>query len=168
MLCDARSSPPRLAAVVYTHDGQSFYTDMASPSELLALFQDRKDGQICGLELCAIALGLCTFAEHYDGRRLHVFSDNAGSEHSTQRGSAKAWDHNCIVHSIWHKAATHRCHMVVDRVPTKENIADLPSREQYELLHAMGTTFVAPVIDSMFWESSAWDTLHLLNVMKSK
>ena len=168
MLCDARSSPPRLAAVVYTHDGLSFYTDMAPPSKLLALFQDRKDGQICGLELCAIALGLCTFAEYYEGRRLHVFSDNAGSEHATQRGSAKAWDHNLIVHSIWYKAATQRCHMVVDRVPTKDNIADLPSREQYELLHAMGTTFVAPVLDSMFWEPSAWDTLHLSNVMKSK
>ena len=168
LLCDARGSPPRLAAVVYTHDGQSFYTDVAPPVELMKFFQDRNDGQICGLELCAIALGLCTFAEHCEGRKLHVFSDNAGSEHSTERGSAKAWDHNCIVHSIWYKAATLRCHMVVDRVPTKDNIADLPSREKYDLLHAMGTSFVEPVIDNMFWDSTAWDTVKLLSVMKSK
>jgi hypothetical protein len=58
--------------------------------------------------------------------------------------------------------------MVVDRVPTKDNIADLPSREKYDLLHAMGTSFVEPVIDNMFWDSTAWDTVKLLSVMKSK
>ena len=166
LFCDARGSPPRLAAVLYTHDGQSFYTDVAPPDRILKLFSKREDGQICGLELCAIALGLSTFADHCEGHKVRVWSDNTGSENSMRRGSARAWDHNQIVHAIWVKAAMLGCHMIVDRVPTKDNIADLPSREQYKLLELMGTQRVEPFLDSMFWDESAWDTLQLNSALR--
>jgi len=166
VFCDARSTPPRLAAVVYTHDGLSYFTDMAPPQALLSFFESRRDAQICGLELCAIALALSTFGELCQGRKVHVWSDNCGSEHATRRGSAKAWDHNHVVHALWVKAAMLRCHLWVDRVPTKVNIADLPSREEYGLLHAMGTIFVEPVLDEMFWNSSAWDTVALQGALQ--
>ena len=68
-----------------------------------------------------------------------------------------------MVHSIWVKAAALRCHLRIDRVPTKDNIADLPSREEYRLLTAMGTVFVEPVLDEMFWTKKAWDTAKLLS-----
>ena len=110
--------------------------------------------------------GLSTFGHHCEGHKLHVWSDNKGSEHATRRGSAKAWDHNHVVHALWVKAAMLRCHMVVDRVPTKVNIADLPSREEYWLLHQMQTLRVEPVIDAMFWSSDAWDTLPLRGALR--
>ena len=132
----------------------------------MKLFSKREDGQICGLELCAIALGLSTFADHCEGHKVRVWSDNTGSENSTRRGSARAWDHNQIVHAIWVKAAMLGCHMIVDRVPTKDNIADLPSREQYKLLELMGTQRVEPFLDSMFWDESAWDTLQLNSALR--
>ena len=166
LFCDARGSPPRLAAVLYTHDGRSFYTDVAPPDCILKLFSKREDGQICGLELCAIALGLSTFADHCEGQKVRVWSDNTGSENSTRRGSARAWDHNQLVHAIWVKAAMLGCHMIVDRVPTKDNIADLPSREQYTLLELMGTVRVEPFLDSMFWDEKAWDTLQLQSALR--
>ena len=166
VFCDARSTPPRLAAVVYAPDGQSYYTDMEPPQVLLDFFEDRRDAQICGLELCAIALALSTFGEFCEGRKVHVWSDNCGSEHATRRGSAKAWDHNHIVHALWVKAAMLRCHLWVDRVPTKVNISDLPSREEYGLLHAMNTKFVEPVLDEMFWSHQAWDTVALKGALQ--
>ena len=51
-------------------------------------------------------------------------------------------------------------------VPTKDNIADLPSREQYKLLELMGTQRVEPFLDSMFWDESAWDTLQLNSALR--
>ena len=161
LFCDARGTPPRLAAVIYTHDGESFFTDMVPPQQLLDFFLDRRDSQICGLELCAMALGLCTFSRQCYGQKLHVWSDKCGSENATKRGSAKAWDHNHVVHAMWVKAAALRCHMVVDRVPTEVNIADLPSRMEYALLRRMGSRFVEPQLDSMFWSSEAWSTVLL-------
>ena len=56
--------------------------------------------------------------------------------------------------------------MLVDRVPTKDNIADLPSREQYKLLELMGTVRVEPFLDSMFWDEKAWDTLQLESALR--
>ena len=85
-----------------------------------------------------------------------VWSDNTGSESTARRGSAKAWDHCRIVHSLWAKAAMLRAHMVVDRVPTAENVADCPSREEYGLMRALHCIFVEPVLDEMFWKSLAW------------
>ena len=161
LFCDARGTPPRLAAVLFMSDGQSCYTDLVPPASLLTFFLDRRDSQICGLELCAIALGLCTFQQQCFGQALHVWSDNCGSENATRRGSAKAWDHNHIVHALWVKAASLRCHMIVDRVPTEVNIADLPSRTEYGLLDHIGSRFVQPHMDSMFWSSEAWDTVML-------
>ena len=79
--------------------------------------------------------------------------------------SAREWDHNQVVHSICVKAASIRCHLRVDRVPTKDNIADLPSREEYRLLHAMETVFVEPKLDETFWTEAAWDTVMLQNML---
>lgn len=46
--------------------------------------------------------------------------------------------------------------MLVDRVPTELNIADLPSRMDYKLLRLMSTEFVEPVLEEIFWSESAW------------
>ena len=165
VFCDARSTPPRLSAVIYTGDGLSFYTDMVPPTALLNMFKDRSDGQICSLELCAIALALCTFHQLCGDQKVRLWSDNRGSENATRKGSAREWDHNHVVHSIWVKAASIRCHRRIDRVPTKDNIADLPSREEYRLLHAMETVFMEPKLDEMFWTEAAWDTVMLQNML---
>ena len=88
LFCDARGFPPRLAAVIFTHDGLSFFTDMVPPKGLLEFFDERGDGQIGGLELASIALGLCTFERFCIGHRVRIWSDNSGSECSTRKGSA--------------------------------------------------------------------------------
>ena len=163
--CDAAGAPARLAAVVFTDDGRTFYTDVAPPQSLLDYFIDRSDNQICSLELCAIALGLSTFGHFCTGRKVHVWSDNSGSENAVRRGSAKVWDHNEVVHAIWAKAAMLQCHMRVDRVPTEVNIADLPSRHSYNLLREMQAEFVPPVLDEFFWNEQAWNTIWLKDTL---
>ena len=56
LLCDARSTPPRVAAVLVI-DGARFYSDDVPPSELLAFLKPRNDGQITSLEVLSIAFG---------------------------------------------------------------------------------------------------------------
>ncbi len=74
MLVDARSTPPRIAAVLLV-DGQKFYSDMAPDAEVgidiepaptimcanlqvLSHFKLRGDGQITSLELLSIGFGM--------------------------------------------------------------------------------------------------------------
>ena len=49
-------------------------------------------------------VALSTFAREIRGRKVLLFSDNTGAELSVTKGSAKAWDHNKMVHSIWTQA----------------------------------------------------------------
>ena len=150
LFCDARGHPARLAAVIYV-DNECFYTDWAPPEPLLQNFKARRDNQIMGLELLAIALGLSTFETLLQGRRVRIWSDNVGGEAAMRKGSAKEFDHNCIVHCIWLRAAAHKMALLIERVASKLNIADLPSREDYRVLEEMGAVWRRPFLDEPFW-----------------
>ena len=56
LLCDARSTPPRVAAVLCL-DGAMSYTDCAPEPKVLEQFKARRDNQIASLEMLAIAYG---------------------------------------------------------------------------------------------------------------
>ena len=117
LLCDARSTPPRVAAVLIL-DKKAFYSDWEPPAELVDQFKQRNDGQITSLEILSIAFALSTFENKVRGRNLVVYSDNtgvnaplamgigprvqlAGAEHTVRRGRAKEFDHTCLIHAIW-------------------------------------------------------------------
>ena len=51
--------------------------------------------------------------------------------------------------------------MVIDRVPIKENIADLPSRGSYHLLKKICAVAVKAKMDTAFYEPTAWEALTL-------
>ena len=118
MFVDARSTPPRVAAVLVS-DGAILYSDMAPSEEVskfscvccscfalvhyqvMATFKERDDGHIMSLELLAIAFGLSVFGERLRGMNLELYSDNTGAERATAKGGSREWDHSCIAHCIW-------------------------------------------------------------------
>ena len=102
---------------------------------------------------------MSVFGDLIAGKNLHIFSDNAGAEHSTARGYAKVFDHTCVVHSIWLMALELGTGIFVSRVPTKLNLADDPSREYYVLLERMGAIRREPRIDPRFLQRDAWASL---------
>jgi len=74
----------------------------------------------------------------------------AGAECSTQKGTSKAFDHNALVHQIWTFALAHGIKLWVERVPTKENIADDPSRFHYKLLDDLKARWKQPYMCDRF------------------
>ena len=164
LFCDARGFPARLAAVIFI-DGNIVYTDWAPPPHLLRIFESRKDSQIMGLELLAIALGLSTFLSEVADRKVRIWCDNVGGEQATRKGAAKQFDHNCIVHCLWLFAARFKIALQIERVPSEYNIADLPSREEHETLRALGAEWVRPVLQDAFWRPQAWESLSLVTNM---
>ena len=122
LLCDARSTPPRVAAICII-EGQLLYSDEAPEPRVLEQFKLRGDNQIASLEILAIAFGtqiegaatqlcvcafgmpvsgLSTFAEYLRGRNVVVHSDNTVAEHSVRKGRARTFDHTTLVHAIWY------------------------------------------------------------------
>ena len=55
-----------------------------------------------------------------------------------------------MVHEIWTQALLTKTRVWIERVPTDDNIADLPSREDYALLHHLGAKWREPVIAQVF------------------
>ena len=66
LLCDARSTPPRIAAVLVV-DGRIEYADVEPSKEVMRQFKRRGDNQIASLELLSIAFGFSTFARELRG-----------------------------------------------------------------------------------------------------
>ena len=77
LFVDAASTPARCAAVLF-HSGGIAYTDAAPNDAMWAMLKDRRDNQITGLEIWAIALGLSTFQEQIKGKTVFLYSDNTG------------------------------------------------------------------------------------------
>ena len=119
LLCDARSTPPRIAAVCIC-DGLAEYADAEPHPHVLEQFRIRDDGQIASLEMLAVALGkqhnlgtacqyrkpgplagLSTFKSKLKGRNVVVHTDNTIAEYGLRKGRARSFDHACVVHAIW-------------------------------------------------------------------
>ena len=132
---------------------------MAPSSVAVARFQARQDNQIMGLELLAISLGLCTFEKFLSGRKVVVHCDNSGSDASFRRGSARSWDHAQLVHEQWLHAVRCKMNLFIKRVATDDNIADLPSREDFVLLNTERAVRIAPVLSDVYSEAETWAVL---------
>ena len=114
-------------------------------------------------EILAIYLGLTTFVEELSERKVVLFSDNkgvslthrvaskarsflcAGAEHATSRGSARAFDHNQVIHEVWSLCFQYRIDLWIDRVASKFNISDSPSRGEHEIMNDLGAVWRPPI-----------------------
>ena len=143
ILVDAASTPACCAAVLFC-DGFTWYTAMEPSNELLEQLEVRGDKQITSLEIIAILLSLMTFGELIRGRKVVLYSDNKGAEGSTTKGSAKASDQNQLVHEIWTLALKLRIGLWIERVPSKDNLSDSPSRYEYDVLEMLRATWIWP------------------------
>ena len=109
---------------------------------------------------------MATIANALRGRRVVLYSDNTGAEHATDKGSAKAADHNKMVHEVWTLAlrscvvcvlgvwlrcllSRHNIHLWIERVPSKLNISDLPSRGRWQLMYDIGALWWEPVLPQL-------------------
>ena len=59
-------------------------------------FNKRRDKQIMTFEVLAMLGALNTFKDVLTHCKGAIYSDNKGAEHSTIKGSAKAFDHNLL------------------------------------------------------------------------
>ena len=152
LFVDAASTPPKCAAVL-ARDGSFLYTDCAPSRDMMEWFHKRADKQITSLvsgivracpclcfrlqETLAILIALNTFATELEGRKVVLFFDNSGAEKATAKGSAKAFDHNLLIHEIWSHTVSNEVKLWIERVPSELNVADLPSRFEYELVDSI-------------------------------
>ena len=138
-----------------------FHSAMDVSSHILALFKARKNyiGQAEVLGALAVYLSVESFdgdlAGLLSGRRVLHFIDNQGALANCISCSSKDDDCAWMVHRLAISTARMACSPWFDYVRSKANIADLPSRWEFELLESMGSTWVETRIPaSNDWSST--------------
>ena len=111
-------------------------------------------------EMIAIIMGLETFAAECRNSVVKVWTDNKGGEYALKNQASKAVDHNMLSHLTWLKASEINAGLWIERVPSKFNIADGPTRPNesvgLSLLDALGAR---PVIAKLPGELEMCDKL---------
>ena len=119
-----------------------------------------KKTQIGQLELFAGPLALDTWADILEDTQLLHFVDNDSATASLVKGYSPKVDSCKIVGDYWLRLAKLKCFSYIDRVESKSNPADGPSRGDSTLMNELEaiyvspqTTFVQhpPATDPFFW-----------------
>ena len=149
---DASDVPGRLpqqvigAVLLEPLRGAIFYTSAEVSADLIASWTSRKSymGQ---LELLATVLPLSTWPELVRNKHILLFVDNDSAASGLVKGYSPQLDSGAIIGQFWLSAADCKISVYVDRVESKSNPADGPSRLDFSLMHEWGAHWTTPNID---------------------
>ncbi len=124
---------------------QISYFSWSVPESLVERWLPKKSymGQ---LELLAAPIALATWKSQLSGSRCLHFVDNDSASSCLVRGYSPKSDSCEIVGVYWLEASATKTDLYVDRVESKSNISDGPSRFDFSLMNYLQATRVDPLI----------------------
>ena len=149
MYTDAQGSPAQIGGVLLDEEEQVWRTFGAVvPKSQQQFFLPRRTN-IGGYELLAAQVVFSTWAQQLAGRTVMLWIDKRGAERQVIRGAAREGrDHNELVAFLWQRAYHLGVHLRVNRVASKSNIADGPSRGRWREVNALGLEITR---DDVLW-----------------
>jgi hypothetical protein len=143
------------------HDARWFYAEGNCPQALIDKFLVRTQ-RIGELELLAAVLAYTTFGDLLRDRKLTHWIDNTGALSAMIKGYARAADLARIVFAFAALNLGLTCSPWFEYIASAANIADLPSRGDFELLHELGAVkreLVYPPLAAWDAPPSTWVSL---------
>ena len=141
---EKRDPPHGIGCVlVDLRDNTMEYTMAAVPPEVVEAWLPRKN-YIGLVELFAGPVALDTWSAKLANRHVIHFVDNNGALVALVKGYSKVGDCIKIASDYWLRAASHRVFTYVDRVESKSNLSDGPSRFDVKLVESLGAKFIEP------------------------
>ena len=137
-----------IAAVVFPGAPfQPAYCSLRLPEELLARFAQKNCIQ--QIETCAVILLFDTFAREIADCDVRLFCDNIAEQGALIKGFSRSPSQAALCGAVWVRAAHGRVGLWIDRVRSKSNIADIPTRpgsrsQDLEILRALGARCRVP------------------------
>lgn len=101
------------------------------------------------LELLACPFSLSTWKTRLASRSVLLFVDNDSAASNLVKGYSPRLDSAAIVGSFWLEAASLRLQVYIDRVESKSNLADGPSRFDFKTLNSLAAKWAAPNLHSL-------------------
>ena len=88
------------------------------------------------------------------GRLWSAFIDNQGVVHNLLKGTAASEEANFLVGKLWLELAVDETALFVQRVESKSNVADAPTRGSLDYLTKLSAGWREPVFP--VWFSDIW------------
>lgn len=101
------------------------------------------------LELLAAPFALATWSTKAQQRPILFFLDNDSASSNVIKGYSPKVDSSVIVGEFWLMAASLKSSIYIDRVESKSNLADGPSRLNFDELYQMGGRWKEPNTDRL-------------------
>ena len=127
-----------LGAVVFDPVDRAVSWAAARPewSTLLRFWPRDRKTYISQLELLAAVAAYSTYPHLFAGRRVHHFIDNTAALSALVHGYSQKTEMALMVNAFYLQLTGLRASVYFDYVPSKANIADLPSRNAFAELRA--------------------------------
>ena len=117
------------------------------------------------LELLAAPLALATWSTKLADRRVLLFIDNDAAASTIVRGYSSKTDSTAITGQFWLLAANIGAEIYLDRVESKSNLADGPSRLEFHHMHDLGAQYVPP--NTSFFHTVSFDWFRSADALPS-
>ena len=136
------------AALFDPADDQLLYSAAPVPVDLVHSWLPRQNymGQ---LELLAGPFALSTWPRRLESRSTILFVDNDSAASNLVKGYSPQVDSAAIAGEFWLHASALRANIYVERVESKSNLSDGPSRHEFDLLISMGGVWTDPSLDGL-------------------
>ena len=152
---DASDVPERtqgrsvVGAVLFTSSPEKvYYTSWVVPEHIVSRWELRST-YIGQLELLAGPLALYTWSPQLTKSQIIHFVDNESAAAGLVRGYSSKSDSSALIGEYWLTAAKHSLEIYIDRVESKSNISDGPSRLVFDDMAPIGATWSPPVTSSI-------------------
>ena len=126
-----------------THSPHLEYFSWVVPQEVI-LNWIPKTSYMGQLEILACPVAISTWRSRLSGRRVLLFVDNDSAASNLVRGYSPKTDSSALVGQFWLLASQTKTEVYIDRVESKSNLSDGPSRLDFELVSHLGATKVPP------------------------
>ena len=148
------SGMDRIIAVIVKADSAWYWTRLQVPLSWMESLIPRGDNHIGALELIAPVLALGTWPQLFVDSLWSAFIDNEGALGALLKGTCLAADMNEIVGRLWLNLDLQQCDLFVQRVESKANVADGPTRHFLGDVEKLGAVYSSPVLPS--WLDQIW------------
>eukprot|EP00435_Cladocopium_sp_Y103_P046884 s338_g13.t1 len=154
------------AVLIDPTDGLSIEYTYYSVTEEIVNGWNPKQNYMGQLEILACPLAVATWETKLAGRRVIMFVDNDSAASGLVKGYSPKSDSTALIGHFWLLVAAVAAEVYLDRVESKSNLADGPSRLEFQLMHLLHATYVSPQVDchnldplGAYTDGRIWDAL---------
>jgi len=132
LYCDAstgKKDEQACLGAVFTQRGFPHrFSQWKVPSEFIDSLFKARGNYIQFLEMCAAILALSTFGVELREVNTILYCDNTAQQGNLIKGYGRNWDLTIVSNVFWRIACRGAMNIQIERVPSVENISDIPSR----------------------------------------